>query len=227
MRVSAVILAAGRGERMGAERNKVLLSLGGQSVLARTVAAFSAVDAVSEIVLVVRPGEEAFAAAEIPDGGPRLRVIAGGLRRVDSASAGVRAAEGEIVLIHDGARPLVSRELIERVIDGTVRYGACVPVVSVSDTLRRRSEAGDLLPEIVARDRLVGMQTPQGFRSALIRKALSAQESHSAWPDDAAAVFALGIPVSCVEGDPLNLKLTTPADLRLAERLLATGERQT
>jgi 2-C-methyl-D-erythritol 4-phosphate cytidylyltransferase len=220
MRVSAVILAAGRGRRMAGDGNKVLLSLGGLPILARSVSAFAASDLVAEIIVVTRPGEEGFAAAVISEGGPRLRIVPGGERRVDSARAGVRAAEGEIVLIHDGARPLVSLDLIERVIAGVERHGACVPVLPVVDTLRRRTEAGDLEPPIVERDGLVGMQTPQGFRADLVRRALLAEGMDEAWPDDAAAVFALGVPVDSVEGDPFNLKVTTPADLRLAERLL-------
>lgn len=223
MRVSAVIVAAGRGARMGAAENKVFLPLLGTPILVRTVAAFAGVGEVSEIVVVVRDGEEGKAAALLSsDGAGRVRIVRGGAERRDSALAGVRAATGDFVLIHDAARPLVTAELIGRVLEGTVSQGACVPVIPAVDTLRRVDGAGHLAPPVVERAGLVNVQTPQGFRTDIIRRCLEAALDPSL-PDDAAALLASGIPVAAVEGERSNLKVTTEADLVWAERLLASS----
>ena len=223
MRVSAIIVAAGRGVRMGAAENKVFLPLDGTPILTRTIAAFASAPRVSEIVVVAREGEEEKVASLLPPGAAgRVRIVQGGAERRDSSLAGVRAATGDVVLIHDGARPLVSAGLIDRVIDGAAAHGACVPTLAAVDTVRRVDRSGFLAPAIVERAGLVNIQTPQGFRTDLIRRCL-ADAVDPALPDDAAAVLAVGIPVVTVTGEPSNLKVTTAADLALAEALLARG----
>ncbi|MDD5264958.1 MAG: 2-C-methyl-D-erythritol 4-phosphate cytidylyltransferase [Candidatus Bipolaricaulis sp.] len=223
MQISAIIVAAGRGVRMGAAENKVFLPLGGMPILTRAIAAFASVPRVSEIVVVAREGEEEKVASLLPPGAAgRVRVVRGGAERRDSSLAGVRAATGDVVLIHDGARPLVPAGLIDRVIDGAAAHGACVPALAAVDTVRRVDRAGFLTPAIVERAGLVNIQTPQGFRTDLIRRCL-ADAVDPALPDDAAAVLAAGIPVATVAGERSNLKVTTAADLALAEALLARG----
>ncbi len=221
MQVSAIIVAAGRGVRMGAAENKVFLPLGGTPILTRAIAAFAYTNRISEIIVVVRQGEERRVASLLPprtEG--RVRFVRGGTERRDSSLAGVCVATGDLVLIHDGARPLVTRDLIERVIDGAATHGACVPVVPAADTVRRVDEAGFLLPAAIERVGLVNIQTPQGFRVELIRRSLE-ETTDPALPDDAAAVLSLGIPVVTVEGERENLKVTTASDLPLAEAFLA------
>jgi len=217
MRVSAVILAAGRGRRMRRDANKVLLSIAGAPLLVHTFRAFAASPRVDEIVLVVGPGEEAQVRGLLPPFPRTTAIVPGGGMRRDSAIAGVEAARGDIVLIHDGARPFPSLDLIERVIDGAVEHGACVPILPVVDTLRRSPAEGSLCAEDVDRRDLVRIQTPQGFRRSLIRRALPLCPADA--PDDAAAVFALGEAVWPVAGEPANLKVTVPGDLPLAEAI--------
>lgn len=178
---------------------------------------FLQVKGVEELVVVARSGAEFRAAAVLQDVDFPIRVVTGGRRRRDSSLAGVEAAEGEIVLIHDAARPLVSAELIGRVLAATERHGAAVPVLSVVDTLRY-VEDGFLRPEVVPRAGLVAMQTPQGFRRDLLLPALRACDEDL--PDDAAALLSRGIPVAAVPGDPRNIKITYPEDLALASLLL-------
>jgi len=224
VQVSAIIVAAGRGVRMGAAENKVFLLLGGTPILTRTIAAFAKAPRVSEIVVVAREGEEEKVASLLPPGAAgRVRIVQGGAARRDSSLAGVRVATGDVVLIHDGARPLVSAGLIDRVIDGAAAHGACVPVFGAVDTVRRVDGAGYLLPAAIERAGLVNIQTPQGFRADLIRRCLAGAVD-PALPDDAAAVLAAGIPVVTVAGERANLKVTTTADLALAEALLASRE---
>jgi 2-C-methyl-D-erythritol 4-phosphate cytidylyltransferase len=209
---------------MAARENKVFLSLGGTPILTRVIAAFAGAPRVTEIVVVVREGEEGKAASLVPAvAEDRVRIVRGGTERCDSSLCGVRAATGDVVLVHDGARPLVPLDLIDRVIDGAAAHGACVPVVAVVDTVRRVDPAGFLLPDVVERAGLVGIQTPQGFRAELILRCL-AEERGTPLPDDAAAVLARGIPVAAVDGDRDNLKVTTASDLLLAEALLARRE---
>lgn len=215
MRATGVVLAAGRSERFGAD--KVFVELAGLPVLLHSVRAFLAAQAVEELVIVTRPGAEFRTMELLQDLAFPVRVVRGGARRRDSSLAGVEAAQGTYVLIHDAARPLVSPELIRRVLAAAERHGAAVPVVPVADTLRY-VEAGFLRPETLPRARLSAIQTPQGFRRDLLLSALA--EADADLPDDAAALLARGLPVAAVPGDPTNLKLTYPQDLSLAALLV-------
>lgn len=222
MSTSAVILAAGAGTRFGREGNKVWAALGGRPLLWHALEAFVRCGEVEEIVVVARPGEEPLAAALGRGLDRSVRVVAGGSRRQDSARAGLATANGEYVLVHDGARPLVSPDLIRRVIEAARRHGASAPVLPVADTVRYTDE-GFLRPGAVGREGLVQIQTPQGFRRDLLLRAYAEAERQGLeLPDDAAAVLAVGHPVAAVAGDAANLKVTRPEDLALAARLLAS-----
>lgn len=218
MRASGIILAAGRSERFG--QDKVFLELLGTPVLLYSARAFLEAG-VEELVVVVREGAEPRAAALLQGLGIPVRVVTGGARRRDSSYAGVERAQGQYVLIHDAARPLVSPELIRRVLTAAEKHGAAVPVLPVVDTLRY-TKNGFLKAETVPRPGLVAMQTPQGFRRDLLLPAL--RECDEDLPDDAAALLARGIPVATVPGDPRNIKLTYPEDLRLAALLLSSAK---
>ena len=216
MRASGIILAAGRSERFG--EDKIFAELQGLPVLLHSVRAFLVAEVVEEIVVVARPGTEFRVAMLLQDLDFPIRVVTGGQRRRDSSLAGVEAACGEFVLIHDAARPLVSPELIKRVLASAEAHGAAVPVLPMVDTLRY-VETGFLKPEVLPRAGLVAMQTPQGFRRDLLLPAL--KECDEDLPDDAAALLSRGIPVAAVPGDRRNLKLTYPEDLALAQLFLS------
>lgn len=222
MEASGIVLAAGGGTRFGGE--KVWATLGGRPVLFHALAALAQTPGVEEIVVVVRPGEEGRAMElrrELP---LPLLVVPGGARRTDSARAGLGAASGELVLVHDGARPLVTPELALRVLEAARRHGAAVPVVPIPDTVRHM-EGEVLRPTAVERAGLVAVQTPQGFRRELLLAGYAeAARRGLDLPDDAAAVLLLGHPVAGVPGDPANLKVTWPEDLLLAERLLRSRD---
>lgn len=219
MEASGIVLAAGAGTRFGGE--KVWATLGGRPVLFHALAALGQTPGVGELVLVLRPGEEGRAAKlerELP---LPLQVVRGGARRMDSARAGLGAAAGAVVLVHDGARPLVTPELVLRVLEAARRHGAAVPVVPIPDTARYM-EGEFLRPTAVERAGLVAVQTPQGFRRELLLAGYAEAARRGVdLPDDAAAVLLLGHPVAAVPGDPWNLKVTWPADLRVAELALA------
>lgn len=220
MSASGILLAAGRGERF--RQDKALVNLQGVPVVLYSVRAFLEAGVVEELVVVVRSGLESQMAAILKGIDFPVRLVVGGQRRRDSSLAGVEAAQEEFVLIHDAARPLVSADLIQRVLTTARHYGAAVPVVPVVDTLRHVKN-GFLRPETIPRTGLVALQTPQGFRRDLLLSAL--QQCSEDLPDDAAALLLQGVPVATVPGDPRNLKLTYPEDLLLASALLQTGLR--
>ena len=213
MSASAVVLAAGSSRRMGTDGNKVLLSLLGRPVLAYAIDPFLRSPRIDEVVVVARPGEELAVLRAVGRFATSVQVVAGGRRRIDSALAGVRATGGEIVLIHDGARPFPSQRLVDRVIDAVVGHAAAVPVVPCVDAMRRMNANG-VLGEAVDRSGLVRVQTPQGFRRELILRCLQSADGEVA--DDASAVTNQGHPVATVPGEVWNVKLTHPDDLIMA-----------
>ena len=218
-RVSAIILAAGRGTRIGADRNKIFLKIASRPLLSYTLGSFVACEEIDEIVLVVAPGEESDASKLIAGIEKEIKIVRGGARRQDSSHAGITAAQGDIVLIHDAARPFVSTELIAHLIAATREHGACVPALPVVDTIRQGTLDHTLEAATVDRSRLLRMQTPQGFSRELILRALS--ETNDDVTDDAAAVLACGTQVWTVAGEETNIKVTTKDDLLLAEMIVA------
>jgi len=153
--VSGVVLAAGQGERFGGQENKAFALLSGRALLLHSLVAFSASGVVDELVVVARPGEESRVQKALGEVPVPSKVAPGGERRQDSARAGVAAASGKLVLIHDAARPLVGPQLIRRVLAATLEHGAAVPVLPVTDTVRYVDEQGFLMAEPVSREGLV------------------------------------------------------------------------
>lgn len=225
--VGAVVVAAGQGHRFGASRPKQFVDLCGMPVLAWSVRTFVDHPDVDRVVLVLSPPRAASPPAWLPGG---VLVVPGGVFRADSVRAGVEALAGAAgtVLVHDGARPFVSAELVSRVVDGT-RGGPVVPVIAVEDTVKRVDERG-WIEETVPREHLRRVQTPQGFPAEVLNRthalgdagAWEARDA-AAMTDDALLCERLGIDVSTVEGDPANLKITTARDLALARAMVETG----
>lgn len=227
MRVAVIVAAGGRGERLGAAVPKQFLPLGGRTLLARSVAAFRQVPAVREIVVVLPADLAADGAAllESDRDGAALRVVAGGVRRQDSVARGFAAVspEAEIVLVHDAARPLVGRDVIERAIDGAARWGAAIAAVRAHDTVKEAADDGETPPiaRTLARDRIWLAQTPQAFRRQVLAEAIALGERGIEATDEAALAELAGHEVRLVPGDPRNLKITTEVDRQVAEALAA------
>jgi 2-C-methyl-D-erythritol 4-phosphate cytidylyltransferase/2-C-methyl-D-erythritol 2,4-cyclodiphosphate synthase len=223
MRWGAVIVAAGRGRRMGAPGNKVFLPLGGRPILAHTLAAFEACAAVEAVAVVVAPGERERAAEICAAAGCRkvTAIVEGGAERQDSVRAGLAALDTDGVLVHDAARPLVTPERIDACRRAAEAHGAAALAVPVKDTIKVADDEGWIVatPE---RRTLWAVQTPQAFvRAELAEAHRLALADGVAATDDAMLLERLGRRVAVVEGDYGNLKITTPEDLWLAERLLA------
>ncbi len=214
----AVIAAAGDGTRMGAGRSKTLTGILGEPAICRAVRAFR--DSCEGIVLAVRADEQALFEEALGREGLRAdRYCPGGKDRRGSVANALRElpADCDIVLIHDGARPLVSAELIRRVIRSAEEFGSGVPALPVTDTVKEVDALGRAV-RTVDRARLRTVQTPQAFRRGLLQEAY-AREAGRDVTDDAGLLEAQGIPVHLVEGDADNIKLTVPGDLAAAERI--------
>ncbi|HSG27228.1 MAG TPA: IspD/TarI family cytidylyltransferase, partial [Candidatus Krumholzibacterium sp.] len=201
--VVCLVAAAGRGLRFDRETPKSFHLFEGRSLLARTVEALSACARIDRFVVMVPPGWEEKAIAELPSDGPgaRITVVTGGETRQESVQIGLEnAGDAEIVLIHDAARPFVSSTLIERVIAAARETGAAVPALLATDTLGRLR--GEELEAIVPRDRVVGVQTPQGFRTGILKRAYEASsELISESTDESSLVLAANMPVKVVDGE--------------------------
>lgn len=213
-----IIVAGGKGLRMGGDIPKQFLPVGGKPVLMRTLEAFHAYDASMHLILVLPVSQQAYwkelcdtyrfaLPHEVADGGEtRFHSVANGLKKV---------VGGGWVGVHDGVRPFVSQEVIARCYEEVRGKKAVIPVIGVVETVRHLTEEGS---ETVPRDRYKLVQTPQVFEADLLRRAYR-QPYTDAFTDDASVVEALGAQVHLVEGNRENIKLTTPFDLRMAEYL--------
>ena len=224
--VCAVVVAAGSSRRMGGE-NKLLLPLCGKPVLAHTLTAFQMCGAVRDIVLVCREQDmEVYRTLAAENGITKLRTLTrGGDTRTESVLAGVSAASEAcaLVAVHDGARPLVSDEVITQAVDEAAKTGAAAPVVPVKDSIKR-IENGKIVAD-VPRDTLAAVQTPQVFQADVLKAALqSAAEAKLPLTDDCAAVERLGKQVYLLPGNPENIKITRPLDLAVAAAILRQRE---
>lgn len=219
MQALAILVAAGRGERMGAGRPKAFRDLAGEPLLLKAAQVFERAPSVEAIVAVV-PSDEVEAARDLLAPLRKLRaVVAGGARRQDSVLEGLKQApEGfdGVVLVHDAARPFVDVPLVEAVLGAAGESGAALPVLGLVDTVKRVRDGRVL--ETLDRSELGAAQTPQGFRFRLLVEAYEAAfRDGITLTDEAMAVERLGIRVTAVPGSARNRKITTPEDLAWAE----------
>lgn len=216
----AVIVAGGSGSRMGADIPKQFLLLEGKPILAHTINAFYGYDASMEIIVVLPKSQFTFwkqlcrqHAFEVPH-----VVVPGGASRFQSVKNGINAIESPegIVAIHDGVRPFVTTEVISKSFDSAEKNGSGVVCVPLKDTIRKKTLGGS---ERRNRADYVAVQTPQTFSLATLRKACD-QEEMAIFTDDANVVESFGLNINLVEGDYDNIKITSPEDLILAEKIM-------
>ena len=216
----AVIVAAGNASRMGGI-DKVMVQLGGEPMILRTVRTFNECDAIKEIVVVTRP-DLIMPISHLCAGLTKVKaVVAGGASRQESVELGLHGLSDKVKLaaIQDGARPLVTWQVIDRVVRAANTYRAAAPAIPVKDTIK--VVTGGVVKETPDRNTLQAVQTPQVFDIDLLRGALKkAKLEGAAVTDDCSAVELMGMSVKIVEGDERNLKVTTPMDLKIAELLL-------
>jgi len=221
LKVTAIILAAGRGERMKTERvGKQYLPLGGKPILVHTLLAFEECPSIEEIILAVKKEEIDYCQLSIVKRFGLRK--AGGERRQDSVYNALKKVNKDccIILVHDSVRPFITREMIRRTIEATRVHKAVVTAVPVTDTIKEGDGRG-FVERTLDRDRLWSIQTPQGFESNLIKEAYSrACERNFSGTDDASLVEEMGHSVKVIEGSHENIKITTPEDLIIAEAIL-------
>ena len=227
MKTSAIIVSAGKGHRFMEGRKKQFLSLAGKAILAHTLDPFERCSMIDSILLVVGQEDVDYCLKEIVQK-YRYRkisqIVPGGEHRQDSVKNGIDALpeEVEIVVIHDGVRPFVTREMIEASIRSAIRHQAVVLATPVKETIKRVGPDGTVA-QTLDRDSLRHIQTPQTFQAGLIREAFRrATEDRFLGTDDASLVERLGIRVHLLPGSYTNIKITTPEDLILATHLVQT-----
>ncbi len=216
----AVIVAAGSASRMGGI-DKVMAPVQGEPMICRTVRAFQQTDAIREIVIVTRQDLLGRIAELCQDDDKVKAVVVGGSSRQESVWRGLSALSDKVELaaVQDGARPLVTPMLIDRVVRAAHSYGAAAPGIPVKDTIK--TVAGGVVRQTLDRAALQAIQTPQVFDVDLLRGALTKAAADQAQvTDDCSAVERLGMSVKIVEGDEQNIKITTPLDLKIAQLLL-------
>jgi len=217
-RISAIVVAAGKGKRFGSSKQFALLR--GRPVLDHCLEKLEAYKDISEIILVL--SSKTFEKRYLKHYSKISAIANGGRRRQDSVISGFNRIDQkntDVVLVHDGVRPLITGDLLDRIIDAVQKKGAAVPVIPVEDTLKL-VKGKDVL-RTVARTGLFRVQTPQGFSCEVLKKALDkAIEDDYCGTDEAALVERIGIKICAVEGDPRNIKVTTPDDIKIAEAFL-------
>ena len=221
MHVTAIIAAGGRGARLGGARPKQLLMLGGRPILQRSVDAFVASDRVTDLVVALPAELAADPPLYLRSRSKRIEIVAGGERRQDSvAKAFARVSSlADLVVIHDAARPFVSDTLIQRTIDAAAEHGAAITALAATDTVKR-GDARRVIIDTLPRSEIFLAQTPQAFRTNVLRDALALAATGGDVTDEAMLAERAGHHVRLVDGDPRNLKITTADDLEIAERLL-------
>jgi 2-C-methyl-D-erythritol 4-phosphate cytidylyltransferase len=216
----AVIVAAGNASRMGGI-DKVMAQLGGEPMIVRTVRTFCQCDAIKEVVIVTRP-DLILPISNLCAGMEKvIAVVAGGASRQESVNLGLNALSKKVELaaIQDGARPLITWQVIDRVVRAANSYGAAAPAIPVKDTIK--VVQGGIVKETPDRKTLQAVQTPQVFDIDLLKGALQKAEQDGAEiTDDCSAVERMGMKVKIVEGDERNIKVTTPVDLKVAQLFL-------
>ncbi len=224
MIVTAIVPAAGEGTRFGGTVRKQFVALNGLPILSHTLRALAAAQTLAGAIIVVPPGEEPIGreALRLADVDLETEVVPGGQERQDSVYNGLQRArpDTDVVLIHDGVRPFVSREVIVATIEAAKEWGAAVTAVPVTDTIKRVDDDG-LVVETPARESLWAVQTPQAFRYALLLRAhQTVRGQRIIATDDAALVERIGVRVKVVRGSSENLKITSEEDLLLADLIL-------
>ncbi|WP_251423004.1 2-C-methyl-D-erythritol 4-phosphate cytidylyltransferase [Veillonella agrestimuris] len=227
--VSCILLAAGAGRRMALEENKIFYPLGSKSIIQWSLTHIDEVERIDEIILVVANGEEQQMADHIAsiELQTEIVIVTGGKERQDSVYNGLSKVKesNHIVLVHDGARPVVTADLFNKVIDGAYEYGAVTVGVPSTDTVKRVDKNSQVI-ETLNRSELVNIQTPQGFQKSLFVEAHHrAKEAGYIGTDDVSLVEYIDKAVHILEGDYKNIKVTTPNDIDVVKRYLGIKEK--
>jgi 2-C-methyl-D-erythritol 4-phosphate cytidylyltransferase / 2-C-methyl-D-erythritol 2,4-cyclodiphosphate synthase len=230
MRVSAIIAAGGRGTRLGSDRPKQFLEIGGRSILDLSVSAVASSSVIGEIVVALPADHLERVRSQLRSPGKPVAFVAGGRRRQDSVARALArvSAESDIVVVHDAARPFVSAALIDRTIAAGAEHGAAIAALPVRDTVKQatgdRHSGSRPIAATLPREDIFLAQTPQAFRRDVLVRAFAVARNHGGdATDEATLAERAGCPVYLVEGEPGNVKITTAEDLAWARQQLGAG----
>ncbi len=219
--VSAVIVAAGKGLRMGGDIEKQFLIIKDKTIITYTLEVFESCEFIDEIILVLSEKNIDFFRAEFSNKFKKIKFAKGGEKRQDSVcnALNILDEKSNIVLVHDGVRPFVTHSLIKSIIDNCAAYDACIPAIKVKDTIKKCKD--NFVIETLERDSLYNIQTPQGFKTGLLKLCYDKLiNSDINFTDEASLLEALGYKIFITEGDYKNIKITTKDDLLFAEAIL-------
>jgi len=223
MKVAALIVAAGLSKRLAAKTRKPFIKLADKAILEYSLDVFLKYPSIKEIIIAINKhdSEKAKKLCQKYKGGKSIKVICGGRKRTDSVYNALLNVDkkNDYVLIHDAARPFVTRKIIKRVIISAKKYQAAVCGTKVSSTIKK-SDKNNFVSGTIDRDALWKIQTPQVFKKAVLVKAYEAIASRKQYTDDASLVEALGRRIKIVSADKQNIKITTPDDLLLAKSII-------
>jgi len=229
LKISAIVPAAGQSRRMGSKRNKQFLLLGEKPVLAHTLTVLENCREIEEVVVVVARGEEEYCRREVVEKyhlAKVVQIISGGQERQDSVYQGIQSlsSQAEIVVIHDGARPFLTSQMLGDSIQGAKETGGAIMAVPVKDTIKVVSRE-KIVENTLLRETLWAVQTPQAFSYPLLKEAHeSAQRDNFLGTDDASLVERIGGKIKVILGSYENLKITTPEDLVIGKAILERRE---
>lgn len=228
---SAVVVAGGKGTRMESSINKVFMDIAGKQAIVRVLETFEENEFINEIILVASQRDIDYCKKQFANKAEYQKIkeiVVGGKRRQDSVSNGLKMVsdQAEMILVHDGARPLVTHDIIDRSIEGALRYGAVTTAVPVKDTIKVADKDG-FICETPERKKLWSVQTPQVFRKELLIQAYkNAEDSDIEATDDAMLAERLGHKIKLIEGSYENIKITTPEDIAIAEAIIRYREKE-
>ena len=226
MKNIAIIVGAGEGRRME-DKNKTFLIVNEKPLLVYSLQVLEKSDLIDEIILVVIEDkiEDAKKLVDECESKKVQKIVSGGKTRQNSVYNGLREIkDADVVLVHDAARPLITKNIIEDCINGATEFGAAIPVIAINDTIKR---GGEFVKETIDRNNLFLIQTPQTFEYKLLKEAHeSAEISGFHGTDDASLVERLGYRIKMISGSPKNIKITVPEDIIVAENLLRTEQQR-
>ncbi len=220
--VTVIIVAAGKGRRMAADKPKQYLMVDGKVILDKTIEQFEKNSIIDNIIIVVNNEDMEMVKKKLSYNRPRIsKIVAGGEQRINSVYNGLTSLEENmqngIVLIHDGVRPFISQKLINSCIEATYAHGACVPVIDLVDTIKQVNKDG-FVKKTVDRSKYKAVQTPQAFDFEIIKKCYEmALEEKLKVTDDSSLVEHYGYKVKTIQGLQKNIKITTQFDIKVAE----------
>jgi 2-C-methyl-D-erythritol 4-phosphate cytidylyltransferase len=228
MKIHVIIPAGGSGSRFGQHERKQFLTLEGRSLLYRVIQVFHNLPMVAQILVPI-PFDEFSRIHDNPESlyqSEKINYVMGGRTRSVSVYQGfshlINCDENDVVLIHDAARPLLTTDLINNVINATKEFGVAIPAIAISDTIKKVND-DDVVNATVTRNQLRAVQTPQGFLYKHLHKAYETLDFRDEkYTDEAMLMEEINVPVKIIEGDKENLKITTPLDLIVAQEILKT-----